>query len=378
MALTTKRAAAALPSQAIVGLREDLSDQIYNVDPTGFHFLENAPRGPAPNALVYEWQLDEDETVKTASTPNTSGSDNHYDSAVVEGHIPNFRIEPQPLRIANTVQIQEESLKETETVRVVNKAGRRDEFGRRMEKKIRNLKRRMEYSLWRRGYPVLPGSNWTTRNPTAVPSDTGGPNDEISGTETIRKFAGIKAFLRSNVDTSLTSGHTMPKLTTGLPVDPPDAVSGDKETLITANGATRPFHEKMLNDLLDKTFENIDENMTFQAYMNVFNRRKWSRMAGIVDVQKNLGSEMKSVMIGSADVYMDEMYTVIGNVSRHIDPEDMAFMRWEHLDICYMRPMGGRELPSIGDYRAWFINVEWGFRVYNEKNLAWIGKLTTS
>jgi len=41
-----------------VGIREDLSDVIYNISPTDTPFFSNAKRGKVSNTL-YEWQVDE-------------------------------------------------------------------------------------------------------------------------------------------------------------------------------------------------------------------------------------------------------------------------------------------------------------------------------
>ena len=366
MALPTTgtRSTGALPSTAVVGLREDLSDQIYNVDPMDFNFLERAPRGPKPKAVYYEWEMDYDEEVLTASA--SDDQEQYYGHAVPEGETPSFRIEAQPVRIGNILQINRESLKQSETTNAVAMAGRGDEFSRRMEKKIRNLKRKMEYSLWRNGYPHNSTSSWTTRNPDAVPS-----NDNQS----IRRFGGIKAFVRTNVDTALSSNNSIPALIAGLPLEP---AGSSHETLVDAGGNNRSLTEQRVNKLLDKVYNSIDEGGTFDVYMGTFNKRKFSRFAGIVDIEKDIGADLKSTIVGSADVYVDENYTLVAYTSRHISPNDMAFMDWEAIDVCYLREMGGKELPSGGDYRAWMMNVEWGFRVHNERSLAWLGKLTTS
>lgn len=364
---TTTRSAGALPSTAVVGLREDLSDQIYNVDPQGFNFLERAGRGERPSSIMYEWELDHDETVNTGG----DGSNRQdYQHAVAEGHDPEFYVEAQPIRVANICQINEESLKQTETTNAVNMAGRSDEFARRMEKKIRNLKRKMEYSCWRNGYAVESRAGWATRNPNPLPTD----NNEV-----IRRFAGIKAFIRTNVNTSLSTSHEVPALGSGVPTATPADADGKKfETLINAGGNARPLTEKIVNDLLDKMFNNVDEGLTFDAYMGTFNKRKFSRFSGIVDIEKDIGADMRATIVGAADVYVDENYTLVGYVSRHIDPQDLALMDWSWVDLCYLREMGGRELPSTGDWRAWFMNVEWSVKVRAEQPLGWIGKLTTS
>ena len=113
--------------------------------------------------------------------------------------------------------------------------------------------------------------------------------------------------------------------------------------------------------------------------MGSFNRRKWSRFAGIVENVNDIDGEMKPVIKGSADVYMDENFTLVGNTSRYIDPSDIAFMDWAELDLCWARPLqGGFHPPNGRDGRFWGALAEYGFRIYNEAACGWIGKLTTS
>ena len=356
-----------MPSQAIVGLREDLSDMIRDVSPHGYSFLENVKDGAPPNAVMYEWQTDTKNEVSTKSSDEDKF--NFYDYAVGEGSGPDYRIPHQPLRIANVVQITRHDISETATSQWVNKAGRKDELARQIDKAITFMKERIEYSLWRRGYPVNTSGSWTTRNPDSVP-------DESAQSQAIRRMAGIKAFLRTNVDTSLGSGKSIPALTTGLPTAPTGA---NDETLISASGSSRPFHEQMVQDLCDKMFNTREGTDTLQAYMGTFNRRKWSRFAGIVENVATIGNSEKPVIQGSSDVYMDENFTLVGHTSRYIDPEDIAFMDWGEFDLCWARPLQGGFHPQNGrDARFWGAIAEYGFRVYNERSCGWIGKLTTS
>ena len=362
---TNRAVVGMMPSNAIVGQREDLSDMIRDVSPEGYSFLEMVKDGPAPESVMYEWQMDVKRKVSTASADDAKKK--YYDYAVAEGSAPDYGIPNQPIRVANVVQISREDISETGTAEWVNKAGRRDELARQIDRAIQFMKERIEYSLWRRGYPVNTSSDWTTRNPSAIPT---------TAAQTIRRMGGIKAFMRTNVDTALGSGKSIPALTTGLPIAP---TAADAETLLSATGAARPFHEQLLQKLTDKMFNNRNGDAMLQAYMGTFTRRKWSRMAGIVRNQHEITGDLKPVMKGSADVYMDENFTLIGNTSRYIDPADLALMDWPEFEMCWARPLsGGFHPPNGRDARFWGALAEFGFRIFNEASCGWIGKLTTS
>ena len=68
-----------------VGIREDLSNIIYNISPTDTPFLNGCGRGTADNTL-FEWQTD---TLKTAAS-NLQIEGNDYTSTAFELH-PNLR-----------------------------------------------------------------------------------------------------------------------------------------------------------------------------------------------------------------------------------------------------------------------------------------------
>jgi len=113
------------------GIREDLSDIIYNISPTETPFMANAGRGKASNTL-FEWQTD--------SLANTNTS-----NAQLEGDdVSSFDAVSPTVRLGNYTQISRKTVVIAGTEEVVNKAGRKSELAYQLAKKGKELKRDME------------------------------------------------------------------------------------------------------------------------------------------------------------------------------------------------------------------------------------------
>lgn len=116
-----------------IGLREDLSDIIYNISPTDTPFMSSIPQSKA-TAVTHEWQLD--------SLAAASGS-----NAQVEGDEVTFSTPTATTRKSNVTQISTKSVVISGTLEAVNKAGRNSELAYQISKASKELKRDMETSL---------------------------------------------------------------------------------------------------------------------------------------------------------------------------------------------------------------------------------------
>jgi hypothetical protein len=118
---------------AAVGNREDLSDQIYRIDPTDTPFMSAVERDKA-SAVNHEWQTQALASVDT-------------DNAVLEGDDATTDAATATVRLGNIAQISDKVARVTGTQRVVDSAGRDDEMAYQEMLKGLELKRDMESIL---------------------------------------------------------------------------------------------------------------------------------------------------------------------------------------------------------------------------------------
>ena len=107
-----------------VGIREDLSNIIYNISPTDTPFLNGCGRGSADNTL-FEWQTDE---LKTAAS-NMQIEGNDYTSTAAT----------EPRRLSNYTQISATQVQSSGTAEAVDFAGRKSTQAYQLAKRAKRL-----------------------------------------------------------------------------------------------------------------------------------------------------------------------------------------------------------------------------------------------
>jgi len=151
---------------AAKGIRESLSNVIYNISPEETPFMSNIGRENVKNTY-FEWQTD---SLAAASTTNAQveGDDvSSYDSTAATA------------RIGNYTQVSRKTVLISGTLESVDKAGRRSELAYQLAKRSAELKRDME-------------SIMLTNQAAAAGS---------AGVSTaLRKTGSLLAFLKTNTD----------------------------------------------------------------------------------------------------------------------------------------------------------------------------------
>ena len=117
-----------------IGIREDLSNIIYNISPMDTPFLSGVGKGSADNTL-FEWQTDE--LTAAAANQQLEGDDSMNALAVAE-----------PTRLTNYCQISYKAVQSSGTAEAVDFAGRKSS---------------QAYQLAKRGCNVL-AWHWIGRN----------------------------------------------------------------------------------------------------------------------------------------------------------------------------------------------------------------------
>jgi hypothetical protein len=149
-------------TNAMIGIREDLADVIYDISPVETPFLSSVAHTEASNVL-HEWQTD---ALAAASASN----------AVIEGDDATTDASSPTVRLGNRTQISDKVARVTGTARSVDTAGRADEMDYQMLKRGRELRRDMESAL-------LANQARVTGNDTLA-----------------RRLAGVPAWIKTNTD----------------------------------------------------------------------------------------------------------------------------------------------------------------------------------
>jgi len=153
-----------------IGIREQLSDTIYNIAPTETPFMSGIKKGKAEN-VFFEWQTDT--LASAANNAQLDGDD-----------VTSFTAITPTTRIGNRTQISRKVFLISGTEQAVVKAGRKDELAYQIALKAKELKRDQETAL--------------TQNTTSVTGNT----------TTARQTRGLEGWVATN--NSLGSGGSAP------------------------------------------------------------------------------------------------------------------------------------------------------------------------
>ena len=298
------------------GVREDLSNVIYQISPEETPFMSNVGRENVSNTF-FEWQTDD---LAAAITTN----------AQIEGDdITSFTAVTATVRLGNYTQISRKDVIIAGTLEAVDKAGRRSELSYQMAKKSAEIKRDMESTM--------------LANQAAA----------AGSTSSARKSGALLAFLKTN--TSEGSGGSDPSYTTI-----PDAARTDATTT-----NLRSFSEALLKDVIQKVWTEGGSPSIVMA--GPVNKQNLSKMAGIAGQRFNATGAKPSTIIGAADVYVSDFGNVSIVANRFQRERDVFVLDPEYASVCYLRPFQTVELAKTGDAEKRMLLCEWGLKIKNEK-----------
>jgi len=304
----------AFTSYSAKGIREDLSDFIYDVSPVDTPFLSNAGRGSISNTL-YEWQTD---ALASAVTTNQQ-----LEGDVVSGAV---TATTATVRLGNHAEIAFKSFGITGTEQKVKKAGRQDEIGYQGARKIKELKRDMESSL--------------LANKPAVAGNA----------TTARKTCALVVWNKTNVDKA--SDGTNPAWTSGVPLT------------ARTDGTARAYTETIAKSVFQLGYTNGAEFSTMMV--GAANKQVVSGFAGIATKSYNQSVAEPSKIIGASDVYVSDWGVVRIVANRFQRAKDAHFLDWNQVEVAYLRPFMPIELARRGDAEERMVLAEYGLIVKNE------------
>jgi len=300
----------------IKGVREELSNIIYNISPEDTPFMSNAGRESVENTL-YEWQRD---VLAAAVSTNAQiqGDDVTTSDAVVA-----------TVRMGNRTQILRKVLVVADTVEAVSKAGRKAELAYQIAKRSAEIKRDIEKNFLDNIGAVA--GNTTTAPKTGTMGATIG---SIDGTNVSMGAAG------TNPTDAL------------LFTDPRN------------DGTQRAFTEALLKTVLAGVWTNGGSPDTIM--LGPTQKAAASAFAGIATKTYFQEAARPAAIIGAADVYVGEFgtYSIVPN--RFQRDRDAWVLDFEYVAIVYLRPFQVKDLAKTGDAEKKLLVAECGLKVYTD------------
>jgi len=305
-----------------IGMREDLSDVIYNISPTDTPFMSTVGKTKA-TAVYHEWQTD---SLAAAGL-----------NVTVEGATASDATMSPTTRVGNRCQISQKTIKISNTLNAVDKAGRKSEKAYQLAKASAEIKRDMELTLL---------SNQVATN---------------GNSSTARALGGLQAWLSTTY-----SGGT-------------SGVAGSGGTTARTNGTNRTFTEAFLQTAVRGVYTaggNPKILMVTPAH-----KQTVSGFAGIAAQRYMAPSNAPTTIIGAADVYLSDFGTLSVVPSRFMNStnsaDDVAFvLDPEMAAVAYLRPFQTIELAVTGDNESTQLLAEFTLEVKNEAAHGIIADLT--
>lgn len=301
-----------------IGLREDLSDMIYNIDPIETPFFTGIGKAKA-DAVFTEWQTD---ALDAASDSN---------AAIEGGDVTPAAITPT-VRLGNYCERPEKSFVLSGTLEAVKKAGRAREAAYQKVKKTRELRRDFETSLLRNGA-------------RSAGSDVAA-----------RRMAGLGSWIASN--TSAGSGGSDP---TGNGTD------------TRTDGTQRAFTETLLKTVLQSCWDNGGNPGTIMV--GSFNKQAFSGFTG--GATKFDKTEDKK-LTATIDVYVSDFGELKVMANRFQRARDVWVLQMDMFATAVLRPLFTSPLAKTGDSEKWFMTMEATLISRNEKASGGVFDATTS
>mgnify|MGYP003980074197 CR=1 FL=1 len=312
----------------IAGVREDLSDAIYNISPTETPFMSNIGRTKATN-IHHEWQTD----TLAAVTANNKAQGTDYSQGNVS-----FDAAAKTVRVGNYTQISAKTAIVSGTAESLIGAGRKSELAYQLATKGKELKRDMENALCGLGIGYL--------IPT---SGTGG------------QLRGLENWISTN------AGHATTG-TTGATVTTP--------TTDVTDGTQRNITEDLVRAQIQSAWSaGGDPDCMLVGPVNKQNIS--SQFAGIATLYRDVNSGQATV-VGATDMYVSDFGELKIVPSRFSRDRTVSILQKDMWAVAYLRPFKMEKLARTGDAEKRLMLVEYTLEARNEAASAKVADLTTS
>jgi hypothetical protein len=308
------KVANAVTTYAATGNREDLSNNIYNIDPFDTPLFNSAGRRNVTNR-TFDWQ--------TEKLPAVDG-----DNARQEGFELNRAPGQATTRVHNVCQISSRDATVSGSQEEANHAGRPSEMGAQMALKSKALKRDMEVIL-------------SSAQPLVFGDD--------SGTPVPRRTRGLIHWIKTNAFwPSAEAGFTLPATeTAAFPT--------------VASGNRIEFTEGVLGAMMERGYKGGAEVKLLVSGPTL--KRQLSTFKGRDTTNVIVG---KTEVVMTVDIYVSDFGRLKALPSRWMDANTVLLMDPAFVKIAYYRSLRSVQIAKIGDAETRMILAEWGVEVGNE------------
>jgi hypothetical protein len=292
------------------GLREDLSDMIYNISPTDTPLMSTLAKSKA-TAVYHEWQTD---SLASATSAN----------ALVEGYDAEATTASPTYRIGNYTQIVGKTVSVSGTLEAVDKAGRKSEKAYQLAKASSEIKRDIEAILF------------------------ANQGKSAGSSSSARKMGSMLSWLKSNTAYNTSDGG-----------DPTTAGTSTR-----TDGTTRTFTEDMLKEIIREAY--INGGNPKVCYVSPIGKQKVSTFAGIAAQRYQAPADAPTTIIGAADVYLSDFGSISIVPDRFMRTRDAIVVDPEYAALAYLRPFQTIELAKTGDAEKTQLIAELTLEMRNE------------
>jgi hypothetical protein len=293
-----------------IGMREDLSNVIYNISPTDTPFMNSVGKNTA-TAVNHEWQTDSLAAVAA--------------NALIEGAAGADITATPTVRVGNLCQISGKTVKISGTLETVNKAGRKSEKAYQLAKVSSEIKRDMEATL--------------LNNTVKAAGD---------GSTTARVLGGLQTWLNTNYNGAGTAGNL--------------------GTTARVTGTNRNFTSTILNSTIQSCYT-AGGSPTI-LLVNPAVKVLTSTFTGIATRFRDVPAAQQAQIVAAADVYVSDFGIIQIVPDRFIpnaDSDNTAFLLDpEMASVAYLRPFQTLELAKTGDAEMTQLLVEYTLEVKNQ------------
>ena len=312
-----------------IGIREDLSNIIYNISPTETPFLNSVGRGSCDNTQ-FEWQTDE---LSGAGNNRQKEGDDYASTAATE-----------PRRLSNYSQISATQVQSSGTAEAVDFAGRKSTQAYQLAKRAKEMKRDMKKMLLDDTFKAV-GSSGVARATASVGTWMGTP---VVGTSTV-------------MDGSLATPLGLANL--GVGSVGPDGTTDPTTAASTALAITLAGINAVVSriwDLGGTPDTIICDAPTKQTISS-------SAVGGQVvadPIGNNSGSKAITA-VNAVDVLVTDFGTFKIIPDRHTVGECAYFFDFDLWSVDYLRPFRTETLAKSGDSVKQLLIAEYGLRAKN-------------
>lgn len=292
-----------------IGIREDLSNIIYNISPEETPFMSNVGKSSCDNTY-FEWQTD---ALASASTSNR----------VAEGDDASALAVAEPTRRGNYTQISTKAIQTSGTAEAVDFAGRKSTEAYQMAKRAKELKLDMEAMLLTNNGMVA-GSSGTAR-------ETGS----------------VGAWIQSNLENGTAAAAS------AFGTTPPTA------------GSDKAVVEADIKDLMKKCWD-AGASPSVIMVDGALKQKISTLSQSVSELRTSANDKSPAYVVAAVDIYVSDFGNLQIVPNRHMPAKTCYFLDYEYWDIAYLRPFNTFDLARTGDSMAKQLVVEYGLRARNE------------